>query len=300
MSMVNGEVSHDKKLQEILAIKSKRTMAPGELTFAWISRVVIWLVILLMIIPIWFVIEASFNPSNSYFTVTVFPPHASFYNYVQLFTTTQFGVWVRNSLIVGLTVGIGQVLLTATSAFAFSRLRFWGRKYGLMTLLILQMFPNFLAIAAIYTGLSKLGMMDNLGSYILVMLGGSAFNIWLLKGYFDSVPRDLDEAAIIDGANSWQRFVQILLPLAVPMLVVIFLFTLMGAFSEYILAGTILQSPQNYTLGVGLYGLISGQFAKNWGEFAAAALLSALPLAVIFGLLQRYVASGLVAGSVKG
>lgn len=299
MSMAQ-HVDDSEKVKEILAIKSNHAMAPGEKTAAWISRVIIWVVILLTIIPIWFVIEASFNPSNSYLSFAIWPKHASFYNYTQLFTTTGFFTWVRNSLIVGLTVGIGQVLFTATSAFAFSRLRFWGRKYGLMSLLILQMFPNFLAIAAIYAGLSKLGMMDSLGSYVLVMLGGSAYNIWLLKGYFDSIPRDLDEAAIIDGANSWQRFVRVLLPLAVPMLVVIFLFTLMAAFSEYILAGTILQSPSNYTLGVGLYGLIANQFAKNWGEFAAAALLSALPLSIIFGLLQRYVASGLVAGSVKG
>ncbi|KPV43320.1 sugar ABC transporter permease [Alicyclobacillus ferrooxydans] len=290
----------DAKLQELLNVETKKVMAPGERAVLWISRLAIWIIIVLTLIPIWFVIEASFNPSNSYFSVSFFPAHPSLSNYATLFQSSGFMTWVRNSLIVGLTVGIGQVLLTATAAFAFSRLRFWGRKYGLMSLLILQMFPNFLAIAAIYAALAKLNMIDNLWAYILVMLGGSAYNVWLLKGYFDSIPKDLDEAAIIDGANSWQRFVQILLPLAVPMLVVIFLFTLMGAFSEYILAGTILQSPQNYTLGVGMYGMISGQFAKNWGEFAAAALLSAIPLTVIFGLLQRYIASGLVAGSVKG
>lgn len=292
--------SRDERMAEVMAIETKHAMAPGERTLLWVSRVAIWVIILLTLIPVWFVIEASFNPSNSYFSASFFPPNASFANYVTLFKSSDFLLWVRNSLIVGLTVGIGQVLLTATAAFAFSRLRFFGRKYGLMGLLILQMFPNFLAIAAIYGALAQLNMIDYLGSYILILLGGSAYNVWLLKGYFDSVPKDLDEAAIIDGANSWQRFVRILLPLAVPMLVVIFLFTLMGAFGEYIMAGTILQSPHNYTLGVGMYGMISGQFAKNWGEFAAAALLSAVPLAVIFGLLQKYIASGLVAGSVKG
>jgi arabinogalactan oligomer / maltooligosaccharide transport system permease protein len=292
--------NQNERLARVMALQPKPTMAPGDRTVLWVSRVVIWVAIVLMIIPIWFVVEASFNPSNSYFSVSFFPAHASFANYVELFTHSGFLVWVRNSLIVGLTVGIGQVLLTATSAYAFSRMKFWGRKYGLMTLLILQMFPNFLAIAAIYGALAQLNLIDYLGSYVLVLLGGSAYNVWLLKGYLDSIPRDLDEAALIDGANSWQRFVRILLPLAVPMLVVIFLFTLMGTFGEYIMAGTILQSPQNYTLGVGMYGMISGQFAKSWGEFAAAALLSAVPLAVIFGLLQKYIASGLVAGSVKG
>ncbi|MCY0886884.1 MAG: sugar ABC transporter permease [Alicyclobacillaceae bacterium] len=277
-----------------------RKMTSNERVMLWVSRIVVWFIILLTIIPMWFVAEASFNPTNSYFSLSIIPSHPSFYNYSYLFHHTQFMLWVRNSLIVGLGIGFGQVLITAGSAFAFSRMRFWGRKYGLMTLIILQMFPNFLALPAIYIGLSKLNAINDLWSYMLVLLGGSAFNIWLLKRYFDTVPKELDEAALMDGANSWQRFTRIILPLSLPMLVVIFIFTLMGAFGEYILAGTILQTPGNYTLGLGMYGLISGQYAKNWGEFAAAALLSAIPLTVIFGLLQRFIARGLVAGSVKG
>lgn len=285
---------------EVAAALKRKRLRPGEAVVLWASRVVIWCVILLAIIPILFVATASFNPSNAYFSESLIPPHPSLANYQALFQQDQFLLWVRNSLVVGVTVALGQVFFTAMSAFAFSRLRFYGRKYGLMTLLILQMFPNFLAIAAIYGALSKLNLIDNIGSYILVLLGGSAYNIWLLKGYFDTVPRELDEAAVIDGATTWQRFTQILLPLSLPMLTVIFIFTLVGGFSEYILAGTILQSPHNYTLGLGMYGLISGQFAKNWGQFAAAALLSAVPLTVIFALCQRWIASGLVAGSLKG
>ena len=274
-------------------------MRKSEVLSLWLSRGTIWIVLLVTLIPTWFVVTASFNPSNAYFSLSIIPKHLSLANYQALFSQGQFVIWVRNSLFVGFVVGIGQVLMTALAAYAFSRLRFWGRRYGLMFLVILQMFPNFLAIAAIYGVLSQLNMMDSLGSYILVMLGGSAYNIWLLKGYLDSIPKELDEAGIMDGAGSWVRFTRIILPLSVPMLIVIFLFTLMGAFGEYILAGTILQSPQNYTLGVGMYGLISKKFAKNWGEFAAAALLAATPLAVIFGLLQRYIAAGLVAGAVK-
>lgn len=282
-----------------MPVAGKQRLSPGEGLVLWVSRVVIWIVIILTLIPILYVATASFNPANAYFSASLIPAHPSLANYRQLFAD-HFLLWVRNSLIVGLTVAVGQVLFTATSAFAFSRLHFFGRKFGLMTLLILQMFPNFLAIAAIYSALAQFGMIDNIGSYILVMLGGSAFNIWLLKGYFDTVPKELDEAAIIDGATTWQRFTRIMLPLSVPMLVVIFLLTLVGGFSEYIMAGTILQSPQNYTIGVGMFGLINQQFAKNWGEFAAAALMSAVPLALIFGFAQRWIASGLVAGSVKG
>lgn len=278
----------------------QQVLKPGEKAILWISRVIVWVVILLTLLPIFFVITASFDPSDTSFASSLLPSQLSWINYQQLFANGQFVVWMRNSLIVGVSVATGQVLFTATSAFAFSRMRFHGRKYGLMTLLILQMFPNFLAIAAIYGALAQFGMLDNLFSYILVMLGGSAFNIWLLKNYFDTVPKELDESALMDGANAWIRFIRILLPLSLPMLVVIFLFTLMGAFSEYALAGTILQSPQNYTLGVGMYAMISSEFAQNWGEFAAAALLSALPLTIIFGLLQKYIVSGLVAGAVKG
>ncbi|MDQ0202065.1 sugar ABC transporter permease [Neobacillus ginsengisoli] len=280
--------------------EKRKKLKPGEGLVLWISRLIIWCVILITIIPLLFVVTASFNPTNTYFSSSLIPNHFSLNNYIKLFQDGQFLIWVKNSLIVGLSVAIGQVFFTATSAFAFSRLRFYGRKYGLMTLLILQMFPNFLAIAAIYGVLAKFGMIDSIAAYVLVMLGGSAYNIWLLKNYFDTVPKELDESAIIDGANAWQRFLKILLPLSMPMLVVIFLFTLMGAFGEYVLAGTIIQSPQNYTLGVGMYSMISGKFAQSWGEFSAAALLSALPLTIVFGLLQKYIASGLVAGSVKG
>ncbi|WP_062307682.1 sugar ABC transporter permease [Alicyclobacillus sendaiensis] len=280
--------------------RRRRSMQPGERVVLWASRVVIWCIIVMVLLPMWFVVIASFNPSNSYISFSLFPANASLVNYKTLFQGGQFWAWVRNSLLVGVVVAVAQSFITAMSAFAFSKLRFYGRKYGLMTLLLLQMFPNILAIAAFYTALAKLNMIDMLGSYILVMLGTSAFNIWLLKGYMDSVPRELDEAAVIDGATTWKRFIHVTLPLSTPMMVVIFFLTLVGIFSEYMFAGTILQSPWNYTLGVGMYNLISGQFAKNWGEFAAAALLSAVPLAIVFAIAQRYLTKGLVAGSVKG
>ncbi|MCM2535092.1 hypothetical protein NDK43_25565 [Neobacillus pocheonensis] len=130
--------------------EKRKKLKPGESLVLWISRLVIWCVILLTVIPMLFVVTASFNSSNTYFSASLIPSHPSFVNYTKLFQDGQFLVWVKNSLIVGLSVAIGQVFFTATSAFAFSRLRFFGRKYGLMTLLILQMFPNFLAIAAIY------------------------------------------------------------------------------------------------------------------------------------------------------
>ncbi len=296
--------------QQLLGVQARRTSSKvgvrphrriprHEAVGLWLSRVVIWFVILLTLAPIWFVVEAAFNPTNAYFSLGLFPSHPSLGNFAYLFHQTNFMVWVKNSVIVGFSVSVGQVLVTSLASFAFSRLRFWGRKYGIMVLIILQMFPNFLALAAIYTALAKLNLLNELWVYMLILMGGSAFNIWLLKRFFDSIPKELDEAAFVDGATVWQRFTRIILPLSRPMLIVIFIFTLMGSFSEYILAGIILETPNNYTLALGMYGLISNQFAKNWGDFAAAALLSAVPLAVTFGLLQKYIASGLM-GGVKG
>nr|WP_188496905.1 ABC transporter permease subunit [Pullulanibacillus pueri] len=266
----------------------------------WVSRVFIWCVIIVTLIPLWFVVIAALNPTNSYFSTSFWPTNVSFANFHKLFTETTFLTGLRVSAMVSVCVAIGQVLLTATGAFAFSKLRFWGRKYGLMTLLIIQMFPNFLAIAAIYAALSKLGLVDQIWAYIIVLLGGSAYQMWLMKGYFDSIPKELDEAALIDGASSWQRFWKIILPLSVPMLTVIIFFQLISSFDEYILAGTILQSPEKANLGVVMYGLISDNQGQEWGVFAAAALLTATPLAIVFGLLQKWISTGLTAGATKG
>ena len=278
----------------------KHRLSVSELLTLWLSRAVIWVAIILVIVPMLYVVTASFNPSQAYFSSSLIPSHPSLANYRALFAQGQFLIWLKNSSIVALSLWLGQLVITSTAAYAFSRMRFYGRKNGIMILLILQMFPNFLTISVIYYGLAQVGLLDNLWVYILVQLGGSAFNIWLLKNYFDTVPRELDEAAIMDGAGHRQIFWKIVLPLARPMLMVIFFFTLIGSFSEYILAGTIIQSGSNYTLGLGLYSLISGEFAKNWGEFAAAALLSAAPLTIGFGIINKWIASGLVAGSVKG
>ncbi|KUO96096.1 sugar ABC transporter permease [Ferroacidibacillus organovorans] len=281
-------------------IPKKKTLAPGQRLVLWVSRIIIWFFILLAMFPIYFVLLASLKGGQSFFSGNLFPRSITLQNYWTLLTQTSFLTWMRNSLIVGLLLGTVQIIFTATSAYAFSRMKFFGRKYGLMTLLLLQMFPNALAVSAILAVLTQLNLLDNLYIYVLVQAGGSAFNIWLLKGYLDTIPRELDEAAVMDGANSMQIYLRIILPLSVPMLVVIFLFTFIGSFNEFLLGSTILQSPSNYTLPIGLFQFIQGQFAKNWTEFSAAALLAAVPLTVLYAVFQKWIVSGLVAGSVKG
>lgn len=266
----------------------------------WISRIIVWFAVLASILPLFFVLAASFSTGESFFSEQLIPTSFTWDNYKHVLSDTNFPIWMKNSVLLAFTVAILQTVLTALSAYAFSRMRFFGRRYGLMSLLILQMFPNFMAVSAIFGMLVKLDMMDNLFALVLVFAGGNAFNIWLMKGYLDALPKELDEAATVDGANSWQIFWKIVLPLSLPMLAVVFLFSFIGVFSEYVLSSALLKSPENLTLAVGLQQFIKNEFAANWTQFAAAAVMASVPVVIVFSLMQRWIAGGLVSGSVKG
>jgi len=266
----------------------------------WMSRLLIWFFILAAMLPLFWVVTASLQEGEAFFSEDLIPTSFTWANYDKVLNETDFPTWLKNSLILSTGVATIQTLLSVISAYAFSRMRFFGRKYGLMSLLLLQMFPNFMALSAIFGMLAKLDLMDNLWALILVFSGGSAFNIWLMKGYLDALPRDIDEAATVDGANSWQIFTKIILPLCLPMLAVVFLFSFIGVYAEYILSSALLKSPENLTLAVGLQQFIKNQFSANWTAFSAAAVLASVPVVVVFSLLQKWIASGLVAGSVKG
>lgn len=266
----------------------------------WISRVVIWFLVLVSVLPLYFVVVASFQQGDAFFSESLLPTSFTLDNYKHVLFNTDFPIWMKNSLFLSVLVAIIQTFLTTLSAYAFSRMRFFGRKYGLMALLILQMFPNFMAVAAIFGALAKLNMMDNVWALVLVLSGGNAFNIWLMKGYLDSLPKELDEAATVDGANTLQIFFRVILPLCLPMLAVVFLFTFIGTASEFVLSSALLRSPENLTLAVGLQQFIKDQFSANWTQFSAAAVMASVPVVVIFMFLQKWIASGLVSGSVKG
>lgn len=266
----------------------------------WVSRAIIWFAIFLSMLPLYFVVVASVSEGEAFFSESMLPTSFTLANYAELFAETKFPIWLKNSLLLAFSVATLQTLTTALAAYGFSRLRFFGRKYGLMALLILQMFPNFMAISAIFAMLAKLGGMDNLWVLVLVLAGGNAFNIWLMKGYFDSLPKELDEAARVDGANTWQIFWKVIMPLSLPMLAVVFLFSFIGVFSEYALSSALIKSPENLTLAVGLQQFIKNKFAANWTLFAAAAVVASVPVVIVFSLLQKWIASGLVSGSVKG
>lgn len=259
--------------------------------------------------PLYLVVITSFNESGSLKITSFLPTNISWANYKLLFNDDRipYLTWMQNSLIISGFVAITSVVIGAASAFAFSRLKFKGKKFGIQLLLLIQMFPAILALSAVYvimervyTFAPELGLGTKAG-LILVYLGGAmGVNIWLLKGFVDSIPAELDEAAKIDGASPMQTYWLIFVPLAAPVLAVVALLSFIGTFNEFILARLFLVDMESRTVAVGLQQFIGGQFAQNWGPFAAGSIIASIPIVIIFLSLQRYIVSGLTAGSVKG
>ncbi|HEY3716744.1 MAG TPA: sugar ABC transporter permease [Jatrophihabitantaceae bacterium] len=267
------------------------------------------LALVFALFPVVFLVSAAINPTGSLSSTTLIPRHATFGNFRKLFNdpAVPYLRWYGNTLLICGVTAAFSVLLGASGAYAFSRYRFRGRRAGLLSVLVVQMFPNFIAVVALYLVFIKIGdVFPGIGlntpwALILIYLGGSmGVNTWLLKGYFDSIPLEIDESARIDGASHAQIFFQITLRLAAPILVVIALFSFIGALNEILIANLFLTSNDQKTLGVGLFGLISGQRNANYGEFAAGSLLTALPVVLGFLYLQRFLVNDLTVGSVKG
>ena len=279
-------------MNKVLSASEKRTL--------WISRIVIWITIVAVLFPALWIVMSSFSAGDSFFLSSLFPEKFSVEHCRELFTNTDFVLWVWNSLKLCLIVAVIQLVLTSLSAYAFARMRFTGRKYGLMSLLILQVFPNSMAVSGYYILIYNFGLVDSSLALIFVLAGGSAFNIWLLKSYIDGIPIELDEAAMVDGAGQFKVFYAIILPLAMPQLVVIFLFSFIATYSEYVITSVFLQTPGKMTLALGLQSFITNQFAAHWTLFSAAAVISSLPIMIVFMALQKFIQNGLVAGGVKG
>lgn len=278
----------------------KRKMSPGDARALWLSRIVLWIIIAAVLFPVIWIVMSSFSAGDSFFLSSLFPEKVSLEHYITLFRETDFVRWVGNSVKLCFIVATIQLVITSLAAYAFSRLRFTGRKYGLMTLLVLQVFPSSMAVAGYYVLIYEFSLVDSTPALIFVLAGGSAYNIWLLKSYIDGLPRELDEAAMMDGATHFQVFRKVILPLAAPQLAVIFLFSFIATYSEYVITSIFLQTPGKMTLALGLQSFISDQFAAHWTTFSAAAVLASIPILILFMCLQRYIQNGLVAGGVKG
>ncbi|EKC6402630.1 sugar ABC transporter permease [Staphylococcus pseudintermedius] len=253
--------------------------------------------------PLLWTFGISLNPGTTLYGAKMIPDNATFANYIYLLTdeNSQYLTWYKNTLLVASANALFSVIFVTLTSYAFSRYRFVGRKYGLITFLILQMFPVLMAMVAIYILLNTIGLLDSLLGLTLVYIGGSIpMNASLVKGYFDTIPKELDESAKIDGASHMRIFFQIMLPLAKPILAVVALFNFMGPFMDFILPKILLRSPEKYTLAVGLFNFINHQYANNFTVFAAGAIMIALPISIVFLFLQKYLVSGLTAGATKG
>ncbi len=259
--------------------------------------------------PILFIYSAATNPSGTLNTASLLPSGFSTNNFTALFNDTArpYWTWYKNSLVIAGVGALGAVFIGACAAYAFSRLRFKGRRGGMLFLLLTTFFPALLAIVAMYITFAAIGdVLPALGlntaaGLILAYLGGAlGANVWLLKGYFDTVPKELDEAAIVDGASHVRIFFTMTLRLVIPILVTVFMLVFVGLYGEFLLASVFLTDVNNQTLGVGLYGMTLGNDANTlFGRFTAGALLASVPVMALYLAFQRQLVGGLTTGSVK-
>jgi arabinogalactan oligomer/maltooligosaccharide transport system permease protein len=239
----------------------------------------------------------------------IFPSTFSLTNFETLLTSDQwpFWTWFGNTLTIAVVNAGAALMMGAAAAFAFSRLRFRGRRFGLLVLLLIQMFPVVLGLTAIYFLLNQISKvfpsfgLGTIWGLTLVYLGGAlGVNTFLMKGYFDTIPVDIDESARIDGAGHVRIFFGLIMRLSVPILVVVFFVSFQGTFNELPTASVVLPDSSNTTLAVGLNGLVSNPLIQQWGLMAAGGLIAAIPLAIVFAFTQRSLVTGLTAGAVKG
>lgn len=301
-----------------------------------VRMVIILLGVAFALFPIIFVTSSAFNPQGTLSTRSLIPQGVDsvselFSNFEELmFDETSLAIypfwnWIANSLIVASVSTILILLMTALSAYSFSRFRFYGRRSLLLGILLIQAFPNLLAMVALFLILLEIGRLatvipaalpfldfidwtwlelfslNSLGGLILVYMGGAmGVNTWLMKGFLDAIPRDIDESATVDGATHWQTFWMLIFPLLRPILAVVGVLAFVGTFNEFVLARVLLRDKENWTLMVGLFNFISADFNRDWGLFAAGALISGAPIVVLYLALQDQIVGGLTAGAVKG
>jgi len=233
--------------------------------------------------------------------VTPWPAQWSGANFVSVFRDQPFASWMLNSAVVAALTTIVGVALACTAAYAFSRFRFPGQRVGMMSFLVSQMFPGTLMLIPLYIIVVQwLGLGSTRTGLVLIYATTSVpFSVWMLKGYFDTIPKELEEAAVIEGAGPGTVFWRIVLPLAKPAIAITALFSFMSSWNEFILAATLMNKEDMYTAPVGLRFFVGG-FSQQWGYFAAGSIIVSIPVVVLFLYLQKYLVSGLTAGSVKG
>lgn len=267
-----------------------------------LTYLVVGFVTLLIIYPLVWTVGASLNPGNSLMSSSIIPENVSFEHYTALFDgTVDYLSWYWNSMKISLATMVLTLIFVSFTAYSFSRFRFVGRNNGLMLFLLLQMIPQFSALIAIFVLAQMLGLVNSHLALILIYVGGMIpMNTYLMKGYLDAIPRDLDESARMDGAGHFRIFIEIIMPLSKPIIAVIALFAFTGPLGDFILSTTILRTPDQFTLPIGLYNLVAQKMGASYTTYAAGAVLIAVPVALLFFSLQRFFVSGLTAGGTKG
>jgi arabinogalactan oligomer/maltooligosaccharide transport system permease protein len=269
-----------------------------------VSTVLIYLeliiVAIVIIYPLLWVVGSALNESAGISRSSIFPEKISLANFKKLFTQFNYGKWYLNTLYVAVLTTIFSIVIHTMTAFVFSRFRFKGRKTGLLMVMILQMFPGFMCLTALYMIALNLGMLNNLNMLIIIYVaGGIPSNIWLVRGYMLNIPRSMDEAASIDGLTKLQLFYKIILPLSLPILFFIAVTSFMGPWMDYMLPRYLINMNEKRTLAIGLFDLISGTNA-DFSAFCAGAVLIAIPITAMYMVFQRFLLEGLMAGANKG
>ncbi len=283
--------------------------APGRLAGLAIRYAIAVVLILFAVIPALWVVSASLNPAKSLVGGTFFPQNPGIINYQELVSNQFFPylTWLFNSLKIASITTILTVFLTCLAGYTLSRFRFRGRRMFMMAILILNVFPSILAMVAIFSMLQQLGMyieqlgLDTHTALILIYVAGSmGINVLLVKAYIDSIPLELDESALVDGATPWQTFRHIILPIMTPIVITIGVLTFIATYGDFVIARVLLKSSDNLTVMVGLQLFQNDRFDQDFGMITAGAVLAAIPIILIYTPLQKYVIDGLTAGSVKG
>lgn len=267
-----------------------------------ISYLLLILITISVLYPTIWILMSSIRPGTSIYSDSLIPRNPTFEHFIELFTSKQYeyGLWYWNTFKIAFITMIIGVTLNVLTAYALSRFRFKGRKNALSGLLVLGMFPGFMSMIAIYILLMQLNLLNTHLALIIVYSAGAPLGAFIAKGFFDTIPKSLEDSARIDGASHWTVFRKIMLPLSKPMLVYVALTTFTGPWVDFIFARLVLRSKEKWTLAVGLWDMVQVGTSSNFTMFAAGAVLIALPIGLLFLYLQRFLVDGLTAGANKG
>ncbi|TCZ74700.1 sugar ABC transporter permease [Paenibacillus albiflavus] len=280
-------------------IKNRRKENLIRLTFSYILLTIIAICCLY---PALWVIVSSMRPGTALFSPTFLPKKLTLEHYSELFNSTSimFGRWYLNTLKIAFLTMLFSSALVLMTAYSLSRFRFKGRKITMTAILVIGMFPGFMSLIAIYILLMQLNLLDTHTAIVLVYSAGAGLGAFVVKGFFDSIPKGIEESARIDGASHMQVFTKIMLPLSKPMLVYVMLTTFTGAWGDFIFARAVLRTKEQWTIAVGMWDMVNSQQNSNFTLFAAGSVLVAVPITLLFMYLQRFLVEGLTAGANKG